>query len=345
MFFLSPSALAKAGEFSKSSGINVNPFASMRWLAFGVTLRDEGIALSYQVPMDANTVPGLTNLGQIAPLDPQILKKLPAGAYSVMAYSQPGTYWNFAQDMVANDPDTKKKMDEGVAEFEKQTGISVPNDILPALKGRLTLALYPDARGTEYGVDGVFIADDANGANPAALAEKLRALVERETSKDGKRGVHFTTTTRNGATCYALDPESREQMHQSLLESFGGRPRTRPVPAASPNPDGEGSVQTSPVPPAASDDAPETPNSPSQDAPETPNENTETPTNVPSPRPHPSREIRRSLSRTKSSSSRRSATRSSSPRRRECWTKRLTLTRGTGVRLRTSLPTRTWRRR
>jgi len=219
MVFLSPRGLVTMGEQTKELG--ANPFRGTKWLAFGATVRDQGIAFDYRAPMDANALPALKHLSQIAAVDPALLKRLPPGAYGLLAYAQPGKYWDYFLDIFATDPNARRQVDSGVADFEKETGLNVSRDIVPALNGHLLLAVYPDERGAEYGVDGLIVMDDANGADPAALAEKVRVVIERASAKNARKGIRFVSTERDGITYRALDAATQKEMRRELTGAFG----------------------------------------------------------------------------------------------------------------------------
>jgi hypothetical protein len=225
MFFVSPAGLKEFSAQAKTMGVSSLP--GIEWMALSVTLQDAGIAVDYHVPMDQAREPMLRAMAQIQPVDLKMLDRLPSGAYGVMAVSQPGMYWDPVQQTLRGDADTARAMDEGIREFEKSTGMSIPGDILPGLKGNLWLAVYPDARGAGKGVDGVIVMDDANGASPDALAAKVRAWVEQTSRREGGKPVTFTSTERNGATIWALDARSEEQMRSGLAEAVGGPPAPR----------------------------------------------------------------------------------------------------------------------
>lgn len=229
MVFVSPRALAEAQERGKAAGI-ANPWQNTRWMAFGMTVRERGLDAVWQMPMDAQAVPGAQNLSSVAPLNDETFKRLPAGAYGLMAFSQPGKYWNWIEDSTKNDPKASQSLNDGVAAFEKETQMSVPRDIVPGLQGHLVLAVYPDATSPQAGVDGLMVLDDANGADASALADKIRNYVERASAKDGK-GVRFVSEQRNGATIWALDDSTQDRMARSLGDAassagslFGGGP-------------------------------------------------------------------------------------------------------------------------
>lgn len=242
MFFIAPRGLAQMGEQTK--GLGANPFLGTKWLAFSATVRDQGLLFDYRAPMDADAIPALKRLAAIAPIDPAALKRLPPGAYGLLAYAQPGKYWDYLRDIFGEEPNLRQSLDEGVAAFEKETGLSVSRDIVPALGGQFLLAVYPDARGADYGVDGLIVIDDAHGADPAALSDKLRAYIERATAQESGRRVRFVSTEREGVIRWSLDTETQKQMRRELAEAFTS-PRP-PQTADFPAPDASGARRPAP---------------------------------------------------------------------------------------------------
>ncbi len=211
MFFLSPSALAELDKESKAFG--VNPFRTTKWFGISATVRDQGIMFDYRWPYDSNAMPGLKHMAQIPPVDDSIYKRLPSGAYGVTLLSQPSRYWDFIRDAVSIDPGARQEFTKGMAEFEKETGISVDRDIMPGLNGSFWLAVYPDPN-TEVGVVAVF--DDANGADPAALADKVRAYVAGDSVKKPAEIVRFLPLQRGNATYWHLDDASKKALNEGL---------------------------------------------------------------------------------------------------------------------------------
>jgi hypothetical protein len=241
MVFLSPTAMKQISDEAKKNG-GPDLQKTSQWMAFSATLRDAGVAFDYRMPADPSSNPGLKSAAEIAALDFSMMGKLPSGAYGLMALSQPDHYWDSTTGMVRQDPKMAKQMDEGIAEFEKQTGMNVQKDILPGLKGHLWMAAYPDARGADRGVDGLIVIDDSNGADPAALADKVRILVQKTSSENGKQGVTFHSQEKNGATVWSLDERSTAELRKGMEgaasagpQMFGGSPAGHPTVSISPN--------------------------------------------------------------------------------------------------------------
>jgi Protein of unknown function (DUF3352). len=224
MVFLSPTAMKQISDEAKKNG-GPDLQKTSQWMAFSATLRDAGVAFDYRMPADPSSNPGLKSAAEIAALDFSMMGKLPSGAYGLMALSQPDHYWDSSTGMLRQDPKMAKQMDEGIAEFEKQTGMNVQKDILPGLKGHLWMAVYPDARGADRGVDGLVVIDDSNGADPAALADKVRILVQKTSSEHGKQGVTFQSQEKNGATIWSLDERSTAELRKGMEGAAAAGPQ------------------------------------------------------------------------------------------------------------------------
>src|SRR5579862_4205121 len=124
------------------------------WMSFGASLRDGGIQFDYRGPVDAKTYPGLGDLSTMQPLDQNLLKKLPPGAYGLIAHSSLDKYLS-AMKTGLGQVSGHEAFDKGQEGFEKETGLSVEKDILPAFKGDAVLAIYPDAAGSTKSADGL----------------------------------------------------------------------------------------------------------------------------------------------------------------------------------------------
>jgi hypothetical protein len=215
MVFISQNGLAMAGQ--KTRETSVNPFKDMGWVAVGAAVRDQGIQFVWQVPSSREADPAVRKLGEIAPVDLGVERHLPAGAYGMMILSQPGSYWDAAAASISHNPQPKKSLDEALATFEEESGLNVPRDIVPSLTGHFVLAVYP-APGDPNSVDGLVLIDDASGANPSALADRLRAYLEAHNK------AHFTPERREGVTIWSLDMDSQEKLRRSASERASALP-------------------------------------------------------------------------------------------------------------------------
>lgn len=214
MFFMSPAGI-KASE--KLQGGN-ELYAGMQWAAFSMSLREEGLSFDYQYPGTAKAGSVLAQLANIKPVDPALLKRLPDGAYGLSAVSQPSEYWPMVEKSVGASPQSKGVFDQGMKAFREETGFDVERDILPAFKGDLVYAFYPARQGKS--VDMVLEFTDANSADPATLADKVRALVEKKTGEKGGKAVRFVLSKEGDVTVWTLDEQSRS----ALMKSAAGPP-------------------------------------------------------------------------------------------------------------------------
>lgn len=204
MLFVSPSGLDLIQDEGKKHG--AKPMRGIPWMALSATLRDDGIAIDYKAPVNPRSNPEYGEFAAAPELPAEGFRRLPEGPYGMMAISQPSRFWKLVDGAVKEDPRGRKELEDGLAQFEKETGISVPRDILPALNGSLWLAVYPTGTAGKSSIDGLLVIDDSNGANPAPLAEKLRAYASRELKDQYGRHAQFLETDRNGVQQWTLDP-------------------------------------------------------------------------------------------------------------------------------------------
>ena len=223
LVFVSPKACQELQNQSKTvlsaqvKNSSLPVTAMPKWMAYSATVRDTGLEMDYRVPMDQNTAPYLKTLAQIAAVRPDALHHLPTGAYTVSTAAQPGKYFVMFNDLFATDKKAQREMNKALAEIKKETGIRVESDVIPALNGDFTIATYPDANHADGVMDAVMLADDANDANPAALAEKVRLWVEKASGEDKKsETVRFLPTARDGATFWYLDAHSQKALSKAL---------------------------------------------------------------------------------------------------------------------------------
>ena len=209
MVFVSPRAFER---LSKTPGGEALKATS--WMAYSATVVPEGIQVDYQCPIDPAKMRALLRVPSIAPFDMGTLKMLPDGAYGVAAYSQVGHYWASASESLAKEPAVRDGFKDALSNFEKETGIGVARDLVPALAGEQILAIYPGDSGKLEDVDGLLVLTDEGGANPAALATKVRALIERKTAESGK-GMKFVETKVGNATVWELDAASRKRIGEA----------------------------------------------------------------------------------------------------------------------------------
>lgn len=211
MFFTSPS------RFGELLGKH-QPMGSS-WIAFGASLRDGGIQFDYRGPVDRKAFPEIDTLSNLPALDHNLLKNLPANAYGLIAISSLDRFARTSESSAGRFMG-RDAVNKNEGEFQKETGLSIDNDILPAFKGDVVLAFYPDATGSTKSADAVLMVDNSNGATPEQLAEKVRALLERKSAEQASKGdgtpIHFIESKSGQATIWSLDASSAQQMRKSL---------------------------------------------------------------------------------------------------------------------------------
>ena len=208
MVFVSPSALT---EF-------VGPKGTDMYMAYGASLRSSGIQFDYRGPVDKKTYPALANLSEMAAIDPNLLKKLPPDALGLIAQGSLDKYANSLKSTAEVMTDASS-FNRDLTQFEKETGISMENDVLPAFRGDTVLAVYPDRTSTAT-VDALMLIDTANGGNPAPLFEKFRAFIERksaeEAAKHPGKAVKFVESKVGKTTIWKMDDASLAEFRKGL---------------------------------------------------------------------------------------------------------------------------------
>ncbi|HWA82360.1 MAG TPA: DUF3352 domain-containing protein [Fimbriimonadaceae bacterium] len=195
------------------------PANTTMWVSFGASLRDGGIQFDYRGPVDTKTFPGMAQLSNMRPLSPDLLKKLPPDAYGLIAYASADKYITAMRDSFSKmmEEETVRKQQE---DFEQETGLSIDNDILPAFKGDVVFAMYPDAAMSKKSADCLLMVDNANGGTPADLVEKVRAFIERKSAEEAAKNkgpaLHFVQSLVGKVTVWRLDPQSAAAMRKEL---------------------------------------------------------------------------------------------------------------------------------
>jgi hypothetical protein len=217
MAFVSPEAMRAASASGRAAlreaGYSSDPTRGAGWLAASATAREGGVSLDWRGPWNADAMPALKRVGSVAAVDSGSFARLPSGALGVMAVSQPAAYAEAARDVANEQPDARKSLESGLRDMERETGISAEADLLPAFGGSTLVAAYPTA-GND-GADVLAVVDDARGADPAALADKLRAYLHRENAP-----VEFQSETAGAAKVWTVT--SRDAHHSTYVPKTSG---------------------------------------------------------------------------------------------------------------------------
>lgn len=185
--------------------IFVNPslVKGQDWLVGSMTIRDTGIEIGASGQTDDAQV---MKAGTMAPLGPEFLASLPRGAYGFFGVAQPGPTVALAGDA----------LDEPSKEMQKETDLDLKSDVLPAFGGNVAVGFYPSF-GPDAGIDLLFSADDANGADPAEFAKKLEKSLNEKMQDNGKpQEWKVDSQTADGTISHHLSNEPEKAMREGL---------------------------------------------------------------------------------------------------------------------------------
>lgn len=227
MVFVSESAVAQGVQQTGESTFALhNPPVRSHYLALGMAIHAQGLDVVLLSPLDPPQGMNSGEAGRFTPLSDALWRKLPSGAYGALAFSQPGKVYNYLTASTNGNADSRRLLNEAVANFQRDTGLSITRDVLPAALGNVALAVYPDADNPQKSVDGLIVLDDTNNADPTGLAERVRALIERESDHSGGRTWRFISEERNGTTIWTLDSDSQQALQRSLGDNVQDLRRT-----------------------------------------------------------------------------------------------------------------------
>jgi hypothetical protein len=182
------------------------------YLSMGLAIRDEGLEFTTNTRLDTADS-AISKFANISPINPAVTAMLPKGAYGFVSLSQPSTYWSAGTSALdqQGQGDAKKQMEKSI---QDGLGLSMEDDVMPAIQGTVTLALYPNENELS-GVNAVAIFDDSNGANAAPGFEKFRAFAVKQAGKDQPGKPIFVKSQDGDATVYRLSPEVEKEFHKN----------------------------------------------------------------------------------------------------------------------------------
>ncbi|MEO7454372.1 MAG: DUF3352 domain-containing protein, partial [Fimbriimonadales bacterium] len=179
MLFVNGEAIAKADEDTRKM-YEAMGIVKAGWAAVSATVIDTGIQIDmYQDMRGAGQL--VAEYEAIPELTYTSANRLPAGAIGVLAVSDAGRMVGAVIESVSASV-LGADFEEGFGEMEKETGLNLEKDILPALAGETYMALYPPKDGKD---DPTFVLmfDEQNGGKPEAAARKIIASEKGFTSK------------------------------------------------------------------------------------------------------------------------------------------------------------------
>ncbi|MDX1933165.1 MAG: DUF3352 domain-containing protein [Capsulimonadales bacterium] len=188
--YVSPDLIRRAQRQSgPPDETTVRLLSQVQPACFSATLRKDGIVFDSVTGGDADA---LRPMAGIAPIKPEAALRIPPGSLGLVVMAQPGKCLAVFEEAVRRSGgESLRSWERSVAEFERQTQLSLDRDVLRALSGHLTVAAYPGSHPDS--VDLLAVLDNSHGANPARLADRLadsitahdaRLTFPRRTAKD-----------------------------------------------------------------------------------------------------------------------------------------------------------------
>ena len=205
-------AIAVAGSNASQNPLSQETLSHTHGAMYAATLEENGFALSYVLKSDA---PLFAPLNQIKPLSPTDFKRIPDGAVMAGIFSQPGKQMEIARTALQAEEQTRKSWDEAEKGLKDAAQLSIDTDVLPALQGETTFAVYP-GKTPSMPFEGLLIINDANGANPAGVLEKLKKAAQKSDPK-----FRLVSEARSGATFYTLSGKSAQEMLSPQAQNDG----------------------------------------------------------------------------------------------------------------------------
>lgn len=191
------------------------------WYNASMAIRDGGIEFKVSTHTDFDKNPLMKAFADIQPVRKDLYDALPSGAYGVMAISQPGKIYEGAEASFKKVQDVERGLTEFDNSLQKDLGMSIHGDIVPAFKGSTVLAIYPKEGGEVTGVNALAVIDDSNGGTPSAAAEKLVKFIDEQAKKSSEAKSRDWSTTINieGAKAWRLSDDIQSDMRRGI---FGG---------------------------------------------------------------------------------------------------------------------------
>lgn len=211
---------------AQMGGRKDDKFPAPDWVSFGLAIRDGGIGFSVASRMDMARSTEFKSICHIPAIRSDLYDVLPAGPYGMLVVSDLSGYFDFATTAITRTTGSDKSirdMEDGV---QKQMGLSVKKDLIPAFQGNAVIAAYPSQGTSAAGADLLIVVNDTNGATPADAADRLEAFIEQQTTKEGNAPKMFDEREIAGGHEYSLNSKEQGEMRKSLgqgMENSGIR--------------------------------------------------------------------------------------------------------------------------
>jgi hypothetical protein len=174
----------------------------LNWVAYGLAVRDSGIALSMAEGVDTSQAKWLAEAAKAPSLRKDLFNVLPSGAFGAVATSGVAAYLKAAKEGLGG-YENGKMLHDMERELRKAADLDVDTDLIPALRGDAVFAVYPGA-GKNHTPDFLAVIDDQNGGDPSAVVPKLRALASKNWKEEHHNAELFEPTEVAGVQGYRM---------------------------------------------------------------------------------------------------------------------------------------------
>jgi hypothetical protein len=209
-------------KIAEAFGTKSAQISSKTWMAGGIAVREDGLAIDISGKMDFDANPILKEVAENPPIRKDLFNVLPSGAYGVISTSGLSSYGKAFKNAFQQ-AGAKDDLDESL---HKSLGIDFQQDVLPAFKGDAVVAAYPGDENSTSGLSFLIVVDDQNGADPSALASKLEAWADKQIHADSNapKDALFNGADKDGARIYKLSDPFQSQMTRSVDDGLKSAP-------------------------------------------------------------------------------------------------------------------------
>lgn len=219
MAFARPKWAKSVGEVSNKRISSIAE--SVGWCAVGASIREDGIAVSAAGDTSADQATALKLLAEAKPIPAESLQSLPAGMYGAVTVSQPGNIGEFVVDLIKGERTGQEDVAGFDQDMKKKFDFGFESELLPALKGTAVVAAYPADLEKGTGMDVLAVFDESNGADPGAIAQKVKGAFEHEYAEGKEKSEPlFTAQDHNGVTIYSLNSKEQKNAQKDLSDSL-----------------------------------------------------------------------------------------------------------------------------
>lgn len=183
-------------------------------IAVSLTIEPQGLAID--TVSTIKSTDGKQLVGDVQPLNAQEVERLPKGAYGFAATQALGKTYRPAFDSILSTiPEAKKSVDE----FEKKSGLSIENDLIPFFSGTTSFSVVPGTTGKPEDID-IVTRFEGDGEATSRVFKAIRRLIMEEAPSSNNPKPKFTEIEVGGKPAYEssiFGPGKSDVMSQKTL--------------------------------------------------------------------------------------------------------------------------------